>query len=237
MARPTHQPQADGKDANWSPEDDRFTLNEKCNTTPLKMMEEEPDTVCTSPATQSPQTDTTSGLEPRGRKSKPSSRKEILSDSTPSEASLLSDIISDLRRLPRAAYPYWKWPLLAYFVWMVFTWAAMSVYTNIVDRFEPLCSTPWLRQKLPWCYVPSSSTSLEVAKLPISCHRELEEAVMSTGKGLGLAMDILDSEFAIRDLNIRVQHSALKCREDLSVELNKLISLTMQTSEYVIRKI
>ncbi len=172
---------------------------------------------------------TASGMKHRGRKSKLlSSGKEASPKTVPTQGSLLSDIVSDLRRFRKAAYPYWKWPLLAYSVWMLSTLAVRTVYTTIVDEVQPICSTPWLGKRLPWCYIASSTKALDVAKLPAS-QLKLEGVMSSSGQGLGLAMDILHKEYTLRDLNIRVKHSKLEHKNDVGKELDTLVCLTGKT--------
>jgi hypothetical protein len=181
--------------------------------------------------TLNPYAETASGLKSQARRSKSrSSGQKTHPQQAPTKGSLLSDIVSDLRQFPKAAYPYWKWLLLAYLIWILSTWVMRTIYTTIVNEIQPVCSTPWLGPKLPWCYVPSSTAIANAIELPTS-HQQLEEIVTSTGKGLGLAMNMMSNEYAVRHLNVRVKYSELKHKDELGEELDTLISLNVEASE------
>jgi hypothetical protein len=145
------------------------------------------------------------------------------------EGSLISDIDSDLRRPPKTAYVYVRWLLLAYIVWLLSSRAMATVYLTIIDKFQPVCSTSWLGQKLPWCYAPSSARA-NITTMS-TCQQQLAGMLNSTVEGLSLAMEMSGNEYAISDLNIRVKDSELKRRAEAGGEASAFISLNTEASE------
>jgi hypothetical protein len=166
--------------------------------------------------------DTTNNLSRRRKKLRPSGfGNDSAPKPVPSQRPLLSVIYYDIRRLPRAAYPCWKWPLLTYLVWMLSTWAFVAVYTTIIDQIQPICATPWLGQRLPWCTSAPPPKGVSLATFS-ETQEQLEGLVNSMTHGVALRMDIVSSEFAVRALNVRVQYSALKRKDDLSLAMDAL---------------
>ena len=138
----------------------------------------------------------------------------------------------DLRRFPRAAYPYWKWPLLLYILWLLLTHILATIYTGIVHKMDPVCSTPWIGRVFPLCAILSSppAKTIDISKVSTS-QREFEQVINSAGKTLDLAMEMWGKDYVVRDLNIRVQHSELKNKKELSNELDSLVALNEETWE------
>jgi hypothetical protein len=106
----------------------------------------------------------------------------------------------------------------------------MTVYTTIIDKVQPVCSIPWVGQRLPWCSNASSSQTVDFTKLYSSQH-DLEGVMGTTGRGLGLGMDMIRKEHAVRGLTVRVKHSGLACKDELGRELDSLVFLNTRTSE------
>lgn len=167
-------------------------------------------------------------------KSKPKQRLEP----KPTQSSLVSNILSDIRGLPAATYPYWKRPFALYIFWLLLSHLMAAVYVSIIEKLEklePICSIPIIGPILPLCHHEDRESTKTVNLTKISSsQQQLESVVESAGMGLGLAMNMLGNEYAIRDLTIRVKHSDLRRKDDLGKELDTLISLTTRTSEYVL---
>ena len=157
-------------------------------------------------------------------------RQEPLSEPDPPQERLLADIKKDIRRFPRTAYHLCKWPLMVYLLWMLSTWAVMTVYSTIVDKAQPVCWTPWLGQRLPWCSPSQSSNTVDVAKV-ITSEQQLERAMKFSGTGWGLARNLISKQHTVADLKHLVRYSDLKHRGDLVKELDDLYDLNWKIIE------
>lgn len=160
--------------------------------------------------------------------------KEKRSQSASTQSSLLSAICSDTLELPRATYHYWKWPVLLYILWLLLSRLSAAVYMTITEKFEPICSLPLVGPKLPMCLHQFEAPIKATAPTRISTTEQQMENVVNLAKdSYGAGKNILSKEFALRDLRVRVRYSKLRFKNEFLEQMDVLIPLSRNSSEYV----
>ena len=168
------------------------------------------------------------------RQSRSKFAKEKRSQSASAPSSLLSAICSDTLKLPRATYHYWKWPVLLYILWLLFSRLSAAVYMTITEKFEPICSLPLVGQKLPMCHHQFEAPIKATSPTRISTTEQQMENVVNLAKeSYGVGKNILSKEFALRDLRVRVRYSKLRFKDEFLEKMDILIPLSRNSSEYV----
>ncbi|KAI9671113.1 MAG: hypothetical protein M1831_005199 [Alyxoria varia] len=155
------------------------------------------------------------------------------------EGSLVSDILNDIwtliksfAYLPRKLYPIAKWILLAYLMWLAISYPTVIIYRSIKTTIAPLCDIPIIGPRIPLCSLP-----FELQDRPVDgskMAKSQDELVVvgdQAGQNFDLARDMVGSEFAVRDLHIRVMASNLSRKKELARELESLIRYTKQTAK------
>ncbi|ERF72400.1 hypothetical protein EPUS_06029 [Endocarpon pusillum Z07020] len=177
--------------------------------------------------------DTPKRERPRlGRQTRSKFAKEKMSQSASAQSSLLSAICSDTLKLPRATYHYWKWPVLLYILWLLFSHLSAAVYMTITEKFEPICSLPLVGQKLPMCHHQFEAPIKATSPTRISTtEQQMENVVNLAQESYGVGKIILSKEFALRDLRIRVRYSKLRFKNEFLEKMDVLIPLSRNSSD------
>ena len=155
------------------------------------------------------------------------------------ERSLLSRAAGDVWKLiktvlkwPAASYPVWRWILLIYISWMIITYLIAYVYRSAIAALAPICSIPIVGSRIHFCTV---IRDIEDRTLDVSMVATTQDGLTvvldRVGQNFDLARDMVDHEFAVRDLRIRVAASELSRRNELTQELDSLIRYTKQTAK------
>ena len=94
-----------------------------------------------------------------------------------------------------------------------------------------MCSVPIISQ-LPFCTEPPNmeDRALNVSRVATT-QDELAVVLDRVGENFDLARDMVDNEFAVRDLRIRVTASELSRRKELTQEMDSFIRYTKQTAK------
>ncbi|KAF7509585.1 hypothetical protein GJ744_007623 [Endocarpon pusillum] len=167
-----------------------------------------------------------------GRRSRSNFAKVKRSQSAFAQSSLLSAICSDTLKLPRATYHYWKWLVLLYILWLLFSHLSAAVYMTITEKFEPICSLPLVGQKLPMCHHQFEAPIKATSPTRISTtEQQIENVVDLAKESYGVGKNILRKEFAVRDLRVRVRYSKLRFKNEFLEEMDVLIPLSRNTSD------
>ena len=151
----------------------------------------------------------------------------------PRKGSLFSDVWEDIWKLPRALYPFYKWLILLYILWLLVTKSMVVVYHKAARQLEPICDLPLIGYAIPLCSGLSEappSRTINVTKVATS-QEELDLVMNSVGQNFDLARDMVRHGFAVRDLRIRVAASDLSRRSEIVNELNSLVHETQKTAE------
>ena len=180
----------------------------------------------------------TPALKRRRRKAQQDTDMQPLPPSRPraSEGSLGWDIWRDVRRAPRALYPFLKWPLFLYLLVMITAWSfsvCLRAVTRIVTPIlEPVCSIPGATSMVPFCAPATLKEvqSVDLAKA-ISSQEHLQEVMTPAGQNLGLAYGIVAYGSSVRDLRNRVSASDLLRKDDLESQLHMLIDRTDEAAK------
>lgn len=136
-------------------------------------------------------------------------------------------LIKTALRLPMLLYPFWKWLLLTYVVWMAIMYLVTLVGCSATAALAPMCSTWFIGPKIPFCSVSSEPKDRPINVLKVATSQDVLTVVMDrVGQNFDLARDMVGHEFAVRDLRIRVAASNLSCKKELTRELESLIRYT-----------
>lgn len=149
------------------------------------------------------------------------------------KGSLLSVILSDIASIPSATYWLWKWLILLYILWVASRFLKAWVHISVIEAFRPICSTRIGRQACPSFlqFVPQPPVTLaNITAAQKETYTEVERIISDTARHRNLPAEILNREYALRDLAIRVRHSELENKWGISNELEQLTDLTASTS-------
>lgn len=151
--------------------------------------------------------------------------------------SQLSEVAHDVWSLVRAfftlqrvSYPVWKWLLLVYLLCLVGSNILVTSYQHACEKLSPLQQIPYVREYVPLCApspIPTDS-SISVGQL-VAYQDELAGVAKVVGRNDDLAQELVDHEFPIRDLRIRVEYSELKRKAEIYKLLSELLLKTRQT--------
>lgn len=137
---------------------------------------------------------------------------------------LLRDTVSNIFWLLRKPL---SWALAVYLLLVILASAYHYTRTAVLSALSPLCALPL---DLPFCtaQLPQSGPSNfpQLIDLQTSFEGVLENSV----GGSYLALDLKNSEMAVRDLNSLVRSSSLTCKHDLSSRLDEFINNAKTTS-------
>lgn len=143
-----------------------------------------------------------------------------------SEGSLARDIYNDLFRLPRRLYPWLRWPLFFYIVWMVVSYSMVFCLNKVSKAVEPVCRIPFVGHVIPFCAVGGAGAPpLDLRRMADS-QEHLDDVMLPAGRNRNLARDMINHEYAVRDLKIRVAASDLKRKRELEEQFGLLIRRT-----------
>jgi hypothetical protein len=122
-------------------------------------------------------------------------------------------------------------PTLAYFIWMWFSYASSYGYHRGWDTLSAwVCPVPALGPRFGFCNATvSPSTPLNLSKMT-SSQDDLIVVRDALEQNQNLMELMLDNQFAVRDLKIRVAASKLPRKKDLAEDLETLIVLTREAS-------
>ena len=157
------------------------------------------------------------------------------------EGSLLYEIGNDvwrmlklILRLPGTLYPYWKWLLVGYFIWLAVSYLTVALCRFAFNTYAPLCSIQPIGPWLPLCsdFLKMEDRPIDTSKLAKS-QDELLVVMNHVGQNYDLARDMIGHEFAVRDLRIRIAASDLRRKRELTKELESLIHHTKDTAKQV----
>jgi hypothetical protein len=92
--------------------------------------------------------------------------------------------------------------LAIYLVLVFFSYSASYLATTALSALTPLCSVPFVGSRLPLCELPSE----QQPRYPelIDLQTRFEEIMESSATSANLALDMKQSEVAVRDLNTLV---------------------------------
>ena len=141
-------------------------------------------------------------------------------------------LIKTVLKWPVILYPVWKWILLIYIGWVIMTHLVAYMYRSVIVTLAPICSIPILGSRIQFCAVISDidNRALDVSTVATT-QDGLTVVLDRVGQNFDLARDMVDHEFAVRDLRIRVAASELSRRKELTQELDSLIRYTKQTAK------
>ena len=93
--------------------------------------------------------------------------------------------------------------LALYFVLVFFSYSASYLATTALSALTPLCSVPLFGSRFPFCELPSE----QLPRYPelIDLQTRFEEIMESSATSANLALDMKQSEVAVRDLNTLVR--------------------------------
>ena len=141
-------------------------------------------------------------------------------------------LIKTVQRLLMILYPFCKWVLLGYAVWMAITYLVTSMYRSRTAALAPMCSIPVVGPQMPFCTVSFESKNRFVNVSKVATSQDTLAVVMDrVGQNFDLARDMVGHEFAVRDLKIRVAASDLSRKKELTQELESLIRYTKRTAK------
>ena len=152
--------------------------------------------------------------------------------------SLLSRVADDIWKLiqtiltlPAHLYLVLKWILLIYIAWMIIT-HLMAYVRSATAKLAPMCSIPIVGSRLPFCTIPNKTDGrvVDVSRVATS-QEELTVVMDQVGVNFDLARNMVDHQFAVRDLRIRVAASEFSRRNELTDELDSLSRYTKQTAK------
>jgi hypothetical protein len=139
-----------------------------------------------------------------------------------------------IRRLAFLLRWSFKYLLVGYLLILLVSHLAGIVIGAYERSIQPVCSIPWISGKLPFCPFSGRDIPPQVDVTKASeTQKHLDIVMNSAGRGLGISMKMMASEYAVRDLAIRVEYSGLKCKEELGKELDTCVRRASKMSEYV----
>lgn len=140
-------------------------------------------------------------------------------------------LIQTVLTLPAHLYLVLKWTLLIYIAWMIIT-HLMAFIHSATETLAPICSIQIVRSHLPFCtgFYNTDNRVIDVSRVATT-QEQLIVVVDRVGVNFDLARDMVDHEFAVRDLRIRVAASGLARRKELTHELDSLSRYTEQTAK------
>lgn len=165
------------------------------------------------------------------RARKPKARSADNAQSSRQEGSLIGDVYRDIWRLPRLLYVFLKWPLLAYLIWMAFSYSVAFGLRKVGQAVEPVCHIPLVSNLIPLCATPTLARPLDPAKV-VSSQEQLDGVMRPAGQNRDLAKEMMGHEYAVRDLRIRVAASKLERKRELEQQFNALLRRTKDTARY-----
>lgn len=123
--------------------------------------------------------------------------------------------------------------LLATILSLVYPYAVQSVFA----AFRPICTIPGVSKlDLPFCFPTPPGFTEEgrpkEARFPelIDVQGHFSSVLQESVGGTTLALDLKNSEVAVRDLNALVRVSDLVCKDELSLRLDDFVSSAKATS-------
>jgi hypothetical protein len=121
--------------------------------------------------------------------------------------------------------------IVAYFIWIWFSYTSSYAYHHGRDILSAtVCPIPALGSRLVFCKTALSPPArINMSKM-ISSQDGLAVVRDGLEQNQNLVEQILDKQFAVRDLKIRVGASELPRKKELAEDLEKLIVLTKETS-------
>jgi hypothetical protein len=111
---------------------------------------------------------------------------------------------SNSRRL--ISYIYSAFILVGYIIIVMISYTSSFLVFIIVQGLSPICAMPLLSM-VPICSkLPKSSTPIQEPRYPdlVELQTRFESVMESAGLGTNLALDLKNSEMAVRDLNTMV---------------------------------
>ncbi|KDQ19124.1 hypothetical protein BOTBODRAFT_28611 [Botryobasidium botryosum FD-172 SS1] len=123
-------------------------------------------------------------------------------------------------------------------VMLVIAYAAMVFMRRMHDdaRFDavwgPVCNNPSVSFICPPPHIPRATTSTRIPDIPELIRLQTGfEGIVESSFGMTSAVDLKQSEIALRDLNILVKASDLEARQSLSSQLVKVVAQAKKTGE------
>lgn len=147
--------------------------------------------------------------------------------------SLCSAMLSDIASIPKATYWLWKWLIVLYVLWIALIFLDIWLHVGVTEAFQSICSTRIGRRACPSFLqiVPQQPTTLsKITAAQNETYTEVERIISDIVFQRNLPSEILNREYALRDLAIRVKHSGLENKWEISTELDQLTDLTASTS-------
>ncbi|CAG7852055.1 SubName: Full=Uncharacterized protein {ECO:0000313/EMBL:CCA74701.1} [Serendipita indica DSM 11827] len=130
--------------------------------------------------------------------------------------------------------------LVGYIIIVVISYTASYIASLVVTGLAPLCALP-LATMVPACRHLSQSTTTQTRapepRYPdlVALQTRFETVMESAGLGTNLAMDMKNSEMAVRDLNTLVKLSDLVSKDLLASSLDKFIVSAKDASRHLTR--
>lgn len=174
---------------------------------------------------------TSATLKQRNQKVQRQKARPIRDADSPNWSGWFQDIGHDLMRVLRI---FWRlrWLFYAYVIWMLLSWTAVFLVEKTGQALEPICRTPIIGEKIPFC-AGSIETELktpDVTNIALP-QQELSDVMSSVGQNFQLARGMISHEYAVRDLKIRVGASDLRRKHELTEQLAMLIDRTDEASK------
>ena len=165
---------------------------------------------------------------PRSRRGPPTSEGDFVKSSAGFLGSILGKLLWIVQK-PLA----WLAAIFLVYIILGVTWIWLR--NSVLSALSPLCAIPgMIVVGLPFCNLDAwsgsrESRSSDFPKL-IDLQSHFTEVLEDSVGGSAMALDLKNSEIAVRDLNSLVRHSSLLSRDDLSSRLDDFVTAAKSTS-------